>query len=370
VPGRRRDLPIPPSDGRGLLVVGAGSEVGAELVRLAATAGVATEVIEPAQLTDAIWSTPHLVMVDAESADQVCRAALPRRTGVLIVTTARPGAELWSAAVSIGVEEVLELPAGQAGLVDRLTDAAGGSGPLGILIAVTGGSGGAGASTLAAALAVSAARSGQQPVLLGADPWDGGIDVALGAEGVPGPRWPDLAGISGRLSSTAILDGLPQTHGVRFVSSARTHPSRVPLPALCAVVTAARRTGGPVVVDVPRGSGETARWLGGVLDLGLVVCPATVSGALAARASVAETGWTARNAGVVVRCGLGRDIHDDALATAVGLPVILALREHAALSKQRRRGEPPGPRRRNSGQLAKSCTALWKFAATRQDRAA
>ena len=109
------------------------------------------------------------MVVAAESVYQVGAAALPRRPGVLIATMNPPGADIWAAAVAIGVEQVLELPAGQTCLVDRITDAAGGSGPLGILIAVIGGCGGAGASTLAAALAVSAARTGAQPVLLGAD---------------------------------------------------------------------------------------------------------------------------------------------------------------------------------------------------------
>ena len=367
MPGSRRRLPPASPDGGGLLVIGSGSDVDEEVRRLAASTGVPTREIEPAELTDAIWSGPSLVVVAAESVDQVGAAALPRRPGVLIATMNPPGADVWAAAVTIGVEQVLELPAGQTCLVDRITDAAGGSGQLGILIAVIGGCGGAGASTLAAALAVSAARTGAQPVLLGADPWDGGIDIALGAEDVPGPRWPDLAGVSGRLSSAAILDGLPQAHGVRFLSSARSQPSRIPLPALSAVVIAARRTSGPVIVDLPRGAGESARWLGGLVDLGLVVCPATVSGALASRALVTEICWTANTSGIVVRFGLGHDIDEDALANAVGLPIILALREDARLLRQRRDGHPPGPRRRSN--LAKSCAALWQLAAEDQGRA-
>lgn len=354
-------------DGGRLVFVGPESDVRDEVLRLAATTGVLARAIEVAQLFDANWSGPDLVVIDAVCADQICSAALARRSGVLIVTTSRPGAGVWSAAVTIGAEQVLELPTGQPWLIDRLTDVARGSGPLGILVAVIGGCGGAGASTLAAALALSAARSGQQPVLLGADPWDGGIDIALGAEDVPGPRWPDLAGVSGRLSTAAILDGLPYAHGVRFLSSARSHPSRIPLPALSAVVTAARHTGGPVIVDLPRGAAESGRWLGGVVDLGLMVCSATVASALASRAMVTELGWTAANSGIIVRFGLGHDIDDDALSDAVGLPVLLRVREDSHLPRQRQRGEPPGPRRRSH--LAKSCATLWELAAERHGQA-
>lgn len=361
MPGRRRDLPAGSPDTGRLLFVGPDSDIRTEVLRLAAAVGLPAQAVEAAELGHGMWSAPELVVIEAGCADQVCSAALPRRSGVLIVTTARPGAGLWSTAVRIGAEQVLELPAGQTWLGDRLAELADGSGPLGILIAVIGGCGGAGASTLAAALALNAARSGQQPVLLGADPWDGGIDIVLGAEDVGGPRWPDLAAVSGRLSTSAILDGLPNAHGVRFLSSARRHPSRIPLPALSAVVTAARRTGGPVVVDLPRGAEESARWLGGVADLGLMLCSATVPGVLASRAMVAELAWTAANSGLVVRHGRGHEINDDALADTVGLPVILRMREESQLRREAQRGEPPGRRRR--GRLAKSSAALWQLAA-------
>jgi len=364
VSGRQRGLPARSGESARLVAVGPESEVRQDILRLAATTGVAAQAVEVSGLSEASWTGPSLVVIDAASADEVSAAGLSRRPGVLIVTTSRPDPALWSAAVAIGVEQVLELPAGQAWLIDRFADLASSPDSLGTLLAVIGGHGGAGASTLAAALALSAARSGRQPVLLGADPWDGGIDIALGAEDVPGPRWPDLAGISGRLSTAAILEGLPRAHGVRFVSAARAHASPVPLAALAAVVTAGRRTGGPVVVDLPRGGGESARWLGGVADLALVVCAATVSGALASRSLVADVGWNPAGAGIVVRTGLGRDVDDDALRAAVGLPVILRISEDSQLRRQRQRGEPPGPRSRS--RIARSCAAVWRLADGRQ----
>jgi len=350
------------------LVVGPDSITREEVLRLAAASGVSGQACEVADLNHHSWAAPELVVIDSDCADQVCAARLVRRPGVLLVTDGSPGAGLWSAAVGIGVEQVLELPAGQACLGDRLADLAAGSGPHGTLVAVIGGCGGVGASTLATALALSAAASGQEPVLIGADPWDGGIDIALGAEDVPGPRWPDLAAVSGRLSSAAILDGLPQAHGVRFLSAARRHPAQVPLPALSAVVSAALRTGGPVVVDLPRGAGDSARWAGGVADLSVLVCSGTVAGALAARVLAAELGWLPSNSGVVVRVGLGNEIDDESLAAAIGIPVIGRLREEARLSRDRQRGEPPGRRRRSK--LARSCTVLWDKAAQRQVEAA
>lgn len=369
MPARHPDQAAVPAGACRVLVIGPESELRDEVLRLAATTGVPAQTIDPRELSQGPWTAAALVVIDAGCADQVSALALPRRSGVLIVAPGSPSVALWAAAVSIGVEQVLEVPAGQAWLAERLSDVASGLGPLGTLIAVIGGCGGAGASTLAVALALSAVGSGHEPVLIGADPWDGGIDITLGAEDVPGPRWPDLATISGRLSSTAILDGLPQAHGVRFLSSARSHPSGpVPLPALSAVVTAAVRTGGPVVLDLPRAAPDMARWVGAVADLCLMVCSATVGGVLAARSLSAELGWAASNSGIVVRVGLGSDVDDVALASTVGLPVLVRLREETQLVKDSRQGEPPGRRRRS--RLARSCVDLWQLAAQRQAAAA
>ena len=358
---RRGSVPVAASAAGGcVLVVGSDAAVREEVLRSAAATGVRAETVEPADLTAAGWSDAGLVVIDAAAATQVSVLGLPRRPGVLIVGLSPPSVGLWAAAVAVGVEQVLDLPGGQAGLIDRMSDVANGSGPFGPLVAVVGGCGGAGASTLAVALALSAVTSGRRPVLLGTDQLDGGIDIVLGAEDVPGPRWPDLADISGRLPSAAIQDGLPFAHGVRFVSSARHRPAAVGTAALSAVVTAARRTGEPVIVDLPRAVAESTRWLGGVLDLGVLVCPATVSGALASRALVAKLRWSASNSGIAVRRGLGRDITDDALAAAVGLPVRTRIPEDPRLLSRQQHGEPPGLRRRSG--LAKCCAGLWRWA--------
>lgn len=351
-----------------LLLVGAQAEVREEVLRLAATTGIPAQSIEAAELSEAAWGDAGLVVIDASAADQVSATGLPRRAGVLIATSSPPSVALWAAAVAIGVEEVMELPEAGTALIERLSDVPGGSATLGELVAVIGGTGGAGASTLAVAMALSAAREGRRPVLLGTDPWDGGIDVTLGAEDVPGPRWPDLAEISGRLPSTAIEEGLPYAHGVRFLCAARRRPGPVAVAALTAVVTAARRSGEPVIVDLPRGTGESSRWLRGVLDLGVVVCPATVSAALAARALVAELQWTPVTSGIAVRRRLGDDITDDVLAAAVGLPVLVRIPEDSRLRSRQQRGEPPGLRGR--GNLAKSCATLWQLACGRSAAAA
>ena len=62
------------------------------------------------------------------------------------------------------------------------------SSPLAQVIVVVGARGGAGASSLAVALAQSSAQEGKRTVLLDADELGGGIDLVLGAEGHRGVR--------------------------------------------------------------------------------------------------------------------------------------------------------------------------------------
>ena len=65
------------------------------------------------------------------------------------------------------------------------------------MVAVVGGRGGAGATTLACALAVTAARAGRRVLLVDGDPLGGGIDLVFGGEGDRGLRWPDLEAARG-----------------------------------------------------------------------------------------------------------------------------------------------------------------------------
>ena len=85
------------------------------------------------------------------------------------------------------------LPEQEAWLVTALTEAAEGSHPAGPVLAVAGGRGGAGASVLAAAVAVTAVRDGQRALLVDCDPLGGGLDLVLAAEDLAGLRWPEIA---------------------------------------------------------------------------------------------------------------------------------------------------------------------------------
>src|SRR5439155_20698900 len=131
------------------------------------------------------FAAAPLVLVAESLAEACLRAHLPRRPGVVLVSADSGADPPWELAEAIGAEHLAVLPRAMPWLVERFAEtavrAAGGQ-----VVAVLGGRGGAGASVLAAGLAVTAARGGLRALLVDADPLGGGVDLALGCQSVTG----------------------------------------------------------------------------------------------------------------------------------------------------------------------------------------
>lgn len=180
------------------------------------------------------------------------------------------------------------------------------------VLGVLSGCGGAGASTLAALLAYLLP---QPAVLIDCDPLGGGIDVLLGCEQRPGPRWGQVRLRGGPLDPLTLLDVLPRWHDVRFLAA--DHPSALSPAAVSAVVAAAAEVG-PVVLDLPRAGCELrAAGIAGC-DLLAVVTPAEVRGVTAT--AVLAPGLDPERSGLVVR-GASRSLPAGHIGELLGLPV-------------------------------------------------
>lgn len=291
--------------------------------RAAAAAGV-TVVHTPELSSRKAWTGAAAVLLDASSAGLCADRALPRRRHVLLVGRTDPRPADWQAAIAVGVEQLLMLPAQDTDLVVALADAAESvradhrRGPA---VAVIGGRGGAGASLFAAALALSAGEA----LLVDVDPWSGGLDLALGGESEPGLRWPDLAVQGGRLAYPALHDALPRCGTVSVLSAGRGGAD-IKSDALAAVIDAGCRAGITVVCDVPRQPSVVVETALHAADLVTLVTSADVRSCAAA----AVTGrWVAAvnpNVALVVRGpapgGLGpRDV-----ARIVDAPLVAWMR--------------------------------------------
>ncbi|MGW1762802.1 septum site-determining protein Ssd [Streptomyces sp. NPDC002073] len=301
------------------------------------------------------WDLAPLVLVGDDAVGRVRGA--PRRPGVLLVGRDQDDPTVWQRAVEIGAEEVLTLPESESWLADRIADVAEGVGRQALAVGVIGGSGGAGASTLACALAVAAARAGERTMLIDGDPLGGGLDVLLGGEGVEGMRWPDFAASRGRVGAGALEESLPELHSLRVLSWDRGDRVVVPPAAMRSVLAAARRRGGAVVVDLPRRIDEGVGEALAQLDLALLVVPARLRAVAAASRVAGAAGMVVRDLRVVVRGPYAPGLDADAVAGLLKLPLAGELPPEPGLREALEAGEPPGYRPR--GPLARFCTEFW-----------
>jgi secretion/DNA translocation related CpaE-like protein len=347
--------PYPPFPARALAVT-ADPDVLDDLLRLAATAGAELQVAPDAAGARRSWDSAPLVVVGADAAPGCAAAGLRRRTGVVLVGDDLDDAAVWETAVHVGAEHVVFLPEAEGWLTDRLADAAEGATQEGVVVAVVGGRGGAGATSLACALAVTSAASGRPTLLVDGDPLGGGIDLCFGTEREGGLRWPDLGATRGRLSAAALADALPRVQGLSVLSWDRGDAPTVPAEAVRAVLQAGRRSSALVVVDLPRTVDDAARAVLDAATTVLLVVPAEVRAAAAASRVAAAVGLLTRDLRVVVRGPGPAGLPADEVARALGLPLAGELRHEPGLDRALERGQAPGSRGR--GPLAQLSSRL------------
>lgn len=306
-----------------------------ELLQLAAVAGCELDRAPDAAGARARWGDAPLVLLDEAAVDGCAEVGLPRRAGVLVVCSGDPPPDLWRQACEAGAERVVSLPSGESWLLSAFADAADGPATtVGRVVAVVGGRGGAGASVLASAVALTALRRGGGALLVDCDPLGGGLDLVLGAEAEAGLRWPDLAVRGGRVAASALRSVLPGRSAgggrLALVSCDRTGAGPEP-DALAAVVDAGRRGGDTVVCDLPRHPGPAADAALARADLTVVVVPAEVRAAAAARRVADAVRGRCRRLSVVVRGPAPGGLSAEQVATLVGSPLLAAARPDGRL---------------------------------------
>lgn len=189
------------------------------------------------------------------------------------------------------------------------------------VIGVVSGCGGGGASVLAATLAGCAGepRSGGglgRAFLIDCDPLGGGIDVLLGCEQVPGPRWGQVRLRGGFLDPAVLLDTLPRWGRVRFLAADTPDG---PGPESLAGVIAAAASVAPVVLDLPRWPSAVRTVALHRCDHVVLVTPAEVRAVTSS--AVVSAGLDDRITGVAVR-GVSRSLPAGRIGVLLGLPVL------------------------------------------------
>ena len=327
-------LPRATARDRRPLVVSSDERLVDDLLRLLAAAGAEAELATGGPALRRAHRSAPLVLVGADALPTGAVRALPRRAAVVVVSTAELPAADWATAVELGAERVARLPADEAWLLSRCAAAARSPVEAGWLIAVGGSSGGAGASTVATALAVAAAPGS---LLVDGDAGGGGLDLLLGAERAEGLRWPELVGLRGRVAGDALLASLPESDGVHVLAASRAQAVPVPPEALLAVALAGRSNGTPVVVDLPRGDPALTEPVLAEADLAVLVVPGRLRAASAARLLL-DGAWS--SAVVVARSVPGGPSRRE-VADLLGRQVFTELGHDRSAGPRGERGEPP-----------------------------
>lgn len=284
------------------------------------------------------WISAAAAVIDEDGARRCARAGMPRRDGVFVLGTSDPSPSLWEAAIEVGAQQLVVVPAQEAELVRHLSEAAEAGNTAsrrGRVIAVAAGRGGGGASVFAAALAQSAGAQsvGGGALLVDLDPCGGGIDLLMGTETTPGLRWPELADASGRLSWTAVREGLPRSRDVSVLSCTRIY-HEIEAGAAAAIVGAGRRGGATVVCDIPRSLTTAAVCALEMADLVAIVTSCDVRGAAATSAVAGVIRSVNPNVGLVVRGPAPGGLRAGQAAEIAAVPLLATMRPEPMLDRQ------------------------------------
>jgi secretion/DNA translocation related CpaE-like protein len=319
-----------------------------ELLRLSAAAGVVPEVVPDVTAALRAWAAAPLVFVGLDLAGGLAAAQPARRERVHVVALGDIPTEAFRLALDLGAQDVTDVAKAESWVIELVSDVDERLTP-GRVIGVIAGSGGAGATTLAGALAQVAARHGPS-ALLDLDPLGPGADAVLGIDAGVGVRWDGLVQTVGRVSARSLRDALPRRHGVGVLTWGGAS-SPVPPFAVREALAAAQRGHHLVVVDLPRRIDPVLGEVVPRCDLVAVVVRPTVVGVAAAQRLCArlETG----SSGVVVR---GAGIAPDDVARILGRPLLCAMGDQRGLSESVDLGG--GPLRSQRGPLGRAARAL------------
>lgn len=334
-----------------LLVVTADPDLREEVLRLAAAAGVTPDVVADPAVALRTWSVASLVLVGEELVPALARLVPPRRWDVRVLARRTPGEDVFRAALSMGAQGLVQLPTGEQALLGLLAEAGEGPGADGVLLGVVGGSGGSGATTLACALGLVAARQGPA-CLVDLDPQGAGVGLVLGRDRDDGIHWHDLEATSGRLGRQALRDALPARDGLSVLGWSPAAPRALVPHAVREAVAALTRGHATVVLDLPR-------WRDPVVDEQLARCARVVVVVQASLPGIAGAARTVAGMGRINDLSLvvrGRGVDASDVARAVGAPVCAVMPDARRLAEDVDLGL--GPLRSRRSPLARAAARV------------
>src|SRR5699024_2671954 len=208
------------------------------------------------------------------------------------------------------------------------------------VIGVVGARGGVGASVLASALARAGARARVGVALVDLDRSGPGVDLMRGLERGGGLSWAGLDGQGGGVAGQALAEALPIWHGVHVLSCDwRGEAEHGIAPAAVDALASGHDL---VVLDLPRTEPSWAGYCDAVLIV--TTCAAICAEAVRTTATV----WTGAQQTRVARRPARGGVTPEEIATASGVPLVLAMRPERGMAAGAERGLTPGDNRRGA----------------------
>lgn len=326
-----------------------------QLLRLCAAAAVTPEVVNAARDARRGWVQAACVVVGDDIAGDVAAIGLPKRSEVVLVATGPDSAGTWQRGVALHADHVAMLPDAEGWLVDRLSDCLEASEAACLTVGVIGACGGAGASTLAAALATVAARRRRVPTLLvDADALSGGVELVLGCEDVEGLRWPQVASTHGRVSAAALRAALPKLGELAVLSWDRSSDARVDATTMLSILSAGRRGFDLVVVDLPRRPDDAASAALTSCDVLLLVTMSGVRATAGAGRLLTPLRTQCADIRLVVRSRSRADLGAETLSQTLHAPLLATIPTERAVERSIEEGLGPPSR----GHLHERCVSM------------
>jgi len=241
-------------------------------------------------------------------------------------------AKTWKIAMQLDAQHVEVLPSATNWLIEHLVPPVQSRAQL---VSVTPVVGGAGASTLACALAGQYAAAGLKVALVDADPSAGGLDVVMGCEQADGMRWADILSLNGSVGAPELFESLIVNKGIHLVAPRRGQVEVEDQQIVTTIETLASACD-VVVIDTPRVSNQVARQLIVASDEVLLVMPTTVQASSLLNALKSEL--PDGHCGLVVRQIPGSGLTAVGVAQAVELPLRATLPTDARIVEQVEQG--------------------------------
>ena len=251
---------------------------------------------------------------------------------VVILASDGVSSTTWSKAAEFRAVHVEVLPSTTDWLVEHLVPP---SDSCAHIITVVPVLGGAGASTIACALAAAYAQSGTRVSLVDADCGAGGIDILMGCEQSEGLRWSDLDNMRGEISGPEFYDNLIAHQGIRVLAPARNQ-HKVTLETLNRAVDLLASACEVLIIDSPRLTARITQTLANASDHTLLVTPTTVQ-ATAVLTSYKDL-LDGSNAGLVIREIPGSGLTSIGIAQALQLPLLATVPTNSRIVEQVEQG--------------------------------